>query len=366
MRVVVVGAGAWGLPAAAELARRGHEVDLVDAHGVGNPMASSGGASRIWRLSHPDRHGVRLALRSLDAWERLEARVGAPVRLRLGLLWRGPDAGLVAEALASEGVSAAWVLPDDVGAYLPTMQPNGVPAVWQEQAGPVLADRALAAEASLFERHGGRLHIGRWVDRVEVGAEGVRAVLRDGQVLASDVAVLAPGPWAQRLLASVGVELELTPVLEQVGYFDGPPGCEGWPCVIDTDGVGLGVYGMATPGRGYKLGKDELPRLLADGDEDRSPDQELVGRLEDWVGRNLAGLTPSVRELQVCSWTNSADGWFVVDRVPDGQVVYACGDSGQGFKFSALMGEMLADLAEGATPDPDLASLSPTRFTPSA
>ncbi|MFN7151113.1 MAG: FAD-dependent oxidoreductase, partial [Microthrixaceae bacterium] len=41
--VVVVGAGAWGLPAAAELAGRGHRVTLVDRFGPANVWASSPG-----------------------------------------------------------------------------------------------------------------------------------------------------------------------------------------------------------------------------------------------------------------------------------------------------------------------------------
>jgi len=40
----------------------------------------------------------------------------------------------------------------------------------------------------------------------------------------------------------------------------------------------------------------------------------------------------------------------------------ACGDSGEGFKYSALMGEVLADLAEGDAPDDDVAALSLERF----
>ena len=59
------------------------------------------------------------------------------------------------------------------------------------------------------------------------------------------------------------------------------------------------------------------------------------------------------------------DGRFVIDRLPDG-VVIACGDGGEGFKFSALMGLVLADLAEGRTPDADVATFAlagrPTRF----
>ena len=70
-RIVVVGAGAWGLPAAAELAHRGHDVTLVDRHGVGNLLSSSAGPTRLWRLSHPDTVRVRLAQRSVAAMDRL-------------------------------------------------------------------------------------------------------------------------------------------------------------------------------------------------------------------------------------------------------------------------------------------------------
>ena len=366
MRVVVVGAGAWGLPAAAELARRGHQVDLLDGYGVGNAMASSGGASRIWRLSHGDRHGVRLGLRAVEAWHRLEERADAEILLRRGLLWRGPDAGLIAEALASEGVAAVWVQPDDVAAFVPTLRSNGVPAVWQDQAGPVLVPRAQQAQLGVLERHGGRVSTGRWVERVDVRPDGVHAALRDGGSFEADVAVLAPGPWAAQLLASVGLNLDLHPVLEQVGYFlgqDGTTDWTGWPCVVDTEPDSFGVYGMATPGLGYKLGWDSPLRDLAVGDDDREPSPQVVAHLERWAAENLPGLAPTVVSSQVCSWTDSADGWFVVDRLHGGQVVVACGDSGQGFKFSALMGEMLADLAEGATPDADLAALSAARFT---
>ena len=76
MRCVVVGAGAWGLPAAAELARRGHRVTLVDRYGPANLLSSSPGPTRLWRLTHPDAVRVRLALRSLEAMERLSSLAG--------------------------------------------------------------------------------------------------------------------------------------------------------------------------------------------------------------------------------------------------------------------------------------------------
>src|SRR3954452_1706408 len=91
MRCVVVGAGAWGLPAAAELAGRGHDVLVVDRHGIANRLSSSPGPTRLWRLTHPDAVRVRLAQRSVQAMERLASRSGRTVYLRRGLLWRDDE-----------------------------------------------------------------------------------------------------------------------------------------------------------------------------------------------------------------------------------------------------------------------------------
>jgi sarcosine oxidase len=53
-----------------------------------------------------------------------------------------------------------------------------------------------------------------------------------------------------------------------------------------------------------------------------------------------------------CVYDNSIDTDFVLDRV--GNLVVGCGTSGHGFKFGPLLGELLADLADGTTPPIDL------------
>ena len=84
MRVVVVGTGVMGLSAAATLARRGHQVVALDRFGVGNPSSSSPGATRIWRMAHPDRTRVRLALWTKELWRDLESAPVEPSSLSAG------------------------------------------------------------------------------------------------------------------------------------------------------------------------------------------------------------------------------------------------------------------------------------------
>ncbi len=362
-RVAVVGAGAWGLPAAAELARRGHQVTVVDAHGVGNGLGSSAGATRLWRLAHPDRLRVRLAQRAVLAWERLERDSGRPLLLRRGLFWRGETATCVAAALTAEGVDHAWVDSPDVGRFFPGLRPNGQPGCWQAEAGPVLAAAALAVQLARLTGAGGSVLEGRWVTQVVPSPSGVRLLLADNEPLDVDAVVVAAGPWTRELLPSLGVDLQLEPVLEQVAYVDGAPGWVDLPCLYDGPlGGEPGLYAMPTPGLGYKIGLDRPLRPFGFDDDDRTPDPGIDVAIAARVARDFAALQPSVRWSQVCSWTDSPDGRFVVDALHDGRVVLACGDSGEGFKFSALLGEVLADRVEGLAPDADLATFGLARF----
>jgi sarcosine oxidase len=370
MRVVVVGAGAWGLPAAAELARRGHRVTLLDRFGPANDLSSSPGPTRLWRLTHPDAVRVRLALRSVEAMERLERLTGTTVHLRRGLLWRdGEGLAEVEEAFVGEGVPHEVVDAADVGRRMPGLRPDGRAAVWCDVAGPVLAAASLRAQLGLFEAAGGTLERVR-VRAVHTVAAGVRVELEDGATRPADVAVLAPGPGARGLLDGLGVLLALRPRLEQVVHFGDPAdrsATDAFACLVDRphrtdDGSEVpNLYAMPTPGRGYKVGVDRALRDLVEGDVDRTPSESTTAEITGIVRRDLTGVRPQPLDAQVCSWTESPDGRFVLDTLPGG-VVLACGDSGEGFKFSALMGLVLADLAEGRTPDADVVAFSLARF----
>jgi len=59
--IVVVGAGITGVATARSLAQTGRGVVLIEQFGLGHDRGSSHGASRIFRLSYPDPHHVRLA-----------------------------------------------------------------------------------------------------------------------------------------------------------------------------------------------------------------------------------------------------------------------------------------------------------------
>jgi len=66
---------------------------------------------------------------------------------------------------------------------------------------------------------------------------------------------------------------------------------------------------------------------------------------------------------ETCLYTMTPDEHFVIDKHPDfSQVTLAAGFSGHGFKFTSVLGEVLAELATGGTPGYDLGLFSARRF----
>jgi glycine/D-amino acid oxidase-like deaminating enzyme len=61
------------------------------------------------------------------------------------------------------------------------------------------------------------------------------------------------------------------------------------------------------------------------------------------------------------------DGIYIVERHPlHAQVVYACGFSGTGYKFSPVIGEILSDLVTGSATTFDTSMFASGRFADGA
>jgi sarcosine oxidase len=366
VRVVVVGAGAWGFPTAAELVRRGHDVTLVDRYGPGNPLSSSGGPTRLWRVADPDPAAVRLGRRAVAAAERLEARVGRPVRTATGLLWRDTTASLrqIRESVAAEDVMHTEVPAADVAAFFPGLRPDGRDALWFPEAGALLAAEALAAYAELFARGGGVAWFESVVTCVRATTSGASVTLDDDRTVDADAVVVCAGPGTPGLLPGIGLDVPLRSFLEQVvhlGAAGGSSASDSLPCLFDGPvGDEAGIYAMPTPGVGYKIGIDAPLRELLPGDVDRTPHPERTRAIVARADRILPAPGREVVDELVCCWTDSPDGWFAIDRLDS--VVVACGDSGKGFKYSPAIGEILADLVEDRQVDADVEAMSARRF----
>ena len=347
--VAVVGAGLLGSATARALGARGVQTVALEQFDLGHARGSSHGATRIFRLSHPDPGSVRMAVGAQRAWARLQEDAGEQLLVRTGGLDAGPGADQCAAALADCNVEHAWLAASDVRDRFPGIAVlPGERMLFQPDGGVCLAGRTVAALQRLAERDGVAIRARSPVTGIE--PRGDRVVLRTpaGEISAG-VAVITAGPWSERLLAgALGRTPRMTATLQQVRYFaPREPGGER-PTFIEWRPEGLVWYAVPMVGDapGVKVAAHARGRAVDPRD---GPFDEIDPALEDqtarYVRERLPGLDPAGFAPETCLYTMTADEDFVLDR--EGPIVVGGGCSGQAFKFGPLIGDMLAGLALG-------------------
>lgn len=350
LRVVVVGAGAFGGWTALHLRRAGAEVTLVDAWGPGNARASSGGETRVIRTIYgPARHNVEMAARALTLWSEWDD--GGQFYTRTGVLWlTGMDDSYVRESLPflrDLQLEYEELEPAVAAKRWPQIRFDGVRKIYFErQGGYLLARRACDAVARELVRIGGTY---RQAAVASVRADGRRPDVRfsDGSTLAADRYVFACGPWLGRLFPDV-IGWRVRSTRQEVFYFGTPAGDERFveshlPVWVDLTGRFL--YGI--PGnlhRGFKVADDSRGPEFDPTDGDRTPSPDVERTLRAFVSGRFPALQDApVLGAEVCQYEESPDGQFIVDRHPAMPDVWiAGGGSGHGYKMGPALGEMLA------------------------
>ncbi|HXG59345.1 MAG TPA: FAD-dependent oxidoreductase, partial [Thermoanaerobaculia bacterium] len=209
VRVVVVGAGAFGGWTALHLRNLGAQVTLVDAFGAGNSRSSSGGETRVIRAVYgADRIYVEMVKRSYELWETIASPAGEPLYIETGALWmhRGDDAYLRSSLpiLNELGFPVDSLPIDEARRRWPQIDFRGVRSAWLERrAGALSARRCCAVVRDAFVKGGGAYRIAH-AEPGPLRDGRMRAVrLGDGTTIEADAYVFACGPWLGRLFPDV-------------------------------------------------------------------------------------------------------------------------------------------------------------------
>ncbi len=363
-RVAVVGAGAFGGWTALHLARRGARVTLIDAWGPGNSRASSGGETRIIRATYgPDPVYVEMVARSLRLWREFQERSKRQVYRRTGVLWMAGQDDQYEKAalplLRGAGLAIEELTRAEAAARYPQISFEGVAwAIFEKDAGYLLARRACQAVLETFQEEGGEYRVAAATPG-PIGAGGMGPLsLSDGGSLAADAYVFACGPWLGGLFPD-RIGERIRPTRQEVFFFGTPAGDprfseDRMPVWIDK-GERL-FYGI--PGnewRGLKVGDDTRGAVFDPTAGDRTPSAEALRTARAYLELRFPALKGApLLESRVCQYENSPDLRFIIDRHPQAANAFiAGGGSGHGFKHGPAVGERVADLVlSGKAPDP--------------
>jgi len=336
--VVVIGAGAMGSATAWQLARRGRSVALVEQFEAGHHRGSSHGATRIFRLAYRDPTYVRLAVEALDAWRVLEAASGVSLLEQSGQLDHGAPVAVeeIGANLEAAGFAAEQLTPAQAQARWPGMRFDRA-VVHSPDGGRIFAERTVAQLQRLCAGLGAELSFDEPVLGVEPTDDGV-VVRTEGRTIAAQVAVVAAGSWVREVVPA-GIALPAVTVSHEVPtHFRPRDRSLRWPSFVHylDDAAGaltFGAYGLETPGEGVKVGV-----------EDAASAEVVTDYVREWH----PGLVPEPVSSAQCLFTNLPDEHFVLER--HGPIVVCSPCSGHGFKFTPVIGALVADLCDGLAP----------------
>ncbi len=357
MKSIVVGGGIMGLSAARALKQAGHDVVLIEQGALPHPRGSSVDQHRLIRYPYGAQRGyTRMVRHAYHAWKRLwhdlkmtlYAETGTLVLSGAGDGW----AKACTETLAAEDVEHLAFDAESVSGRWPMLKGEGIEdAFFCPSGGVLFAEAIVAALSSYLRERGVTLLTNTAV--VAMDAEKGTVMLRDKTVLQADHVLVTAGPWTSKLLP------DLAPVARpsrQVVVYLQPPAdlAAAWyqaPMILEI-GQSKGFYlvppritrdGMRT---GLKISDHSFgPTADPDGDRTATPDEieAILAKARHRIG-DLAQYR--VAQSKVCFYDVEADEKFQFRQLgPRGSAF--CGTSGHGFKFGALIGELLADALTG-------------------
>jgi sarcosine oxidase len=324
--VVVVGAGVMGLAAARALKRAGREPVVLERFRIGHTHGSSHGATRIFRLAYVEPDWVRLAQEALPLWRELEAESGETLLDFTGLVDLPLELDRLVATLEATG-TAYEVLTAAELEHRFGLATNCCKAVFQPDAGVVLADRALRA-------FGLGLDIREETAARRLLSDGVET---DDGLIEAETVVVAAGGWARELLATAGIDLPVRPTRETVAYFEVGRTV---PSVIDYRN--RETYALTAGDGVLKVGVHRTGPPT-DPDDAGEPDPEIVDFATGWARRSYRLADADPTRVETCIYTNTDDTDFVLER--HGSIVVCSACSGHGFKFAPAVGARVAALA---------------------
>jgi sarcosine oxidase len=370
--VAVVGLGAMGSAALYHLASREQRVIGIERATPGHSGGSSHGESRIIRMAyfeHPSY--VPLLRKAYENWRALERATGVALMTITGILEAGiPGCDVFERSLES---SKLHDLPHEVltareiNARFPAFTlPPDWKGVLQPDGGFLRPERAIDTHVGAALALGAEVRTGCVVSSLESVGGGVRLALADGTMIEAGTAIVSAGAWIGELFPELASCLTLT--RQPLVWFE-----PARPDLVSPDRLPVFlfeteddiVYGFPDfAGTGVKAASHRHGCVLPYADAAR-PDADATdsARVGDALCRYVPAAAGPVRNLKTCIYTNTPDEDFILDRhAAYPQIILASPCSGHGFKFSSIIGEILADLAIDGATQHDISRFHLSRF----
>jgi len=377
---IVLGLGAMGAAATYQLARRGARVLGIDRYAPPHEFGSTHGDTRITRIACGEGPEYSaFAARSHDIWRELEGETGLDLLTQNGFLAisgagnRSANHGVAqfldATVAAARSAGVSYEILD--GATLRQRYPalnvaDGDQAYHDTVGGFARPENCVTAQLRAAVARGAELRLGETVLSF-VQHDGSVSVVTNKQTYNASQLIVAAGAWLPAMLKpALAANFMVTRQVlywfrarSEAAHAEFSP--ERFPVYIWQLPAPQSIYGFPATGgldEGVKLATEQYDVATTPDSVSRSvPAEEVRAMYETYVEPFFPGLSPVCVRSKTCLYTWVDKARFIIDRHPDSdRVIVASPCSGHGFKHSAGVGELLAEMVTiGRKPDPRFA-----------
>jgi glycine/D-amino acid oxidase-like deaminating enzyme len=359
--VIVVGAGINGVTAAIELKKRGHTVVLVDPGPLPHPLAASTDISKAVRAAYgTDEDYTLLAERSIRLWRDWNKEFGVELYHEVGVMFvrrrEMKPADFEYESfkiLERRGHKIERMNSARLWKRFPAWNPELYrDGILELAAGHVESSRVVGILSERAKSAGVGLREGAKFSELDEGDDRVKGiVLDDGQRISGDVVVMAVGAWTPYVLPFTQKFFRATgqPVFHLKPRQPDLFASQRFP-VFGADISTTGYYGFPVSREGVvKIANHGPGREMSPESTERVVTSEEEKNLREFLSSTFPALADApIVYSRVCMYCDTDDGHFWIAPDPERRgLIVATGDSGHGFKFAPVLGEIIADAVEG-------------------
>jgi glycine/D-amino acid oxidase-like deaminating enzyme len=358
---IVVGAGISGVTAAIELKKRGHTVVLVDPGPLPHPLAASTDISKAVRAAYgTDEDYTLLAERSIRLWRDWNKEFGVELYHEVGVMFvrrrEMKPADFEYESfkiLERRGHKIERMNSARLWKRFPAWNPELYrDGILELAAGHVESSRVVGILSERAKSVGVGLREGAKFSELDEGDDRVKGiVLDDGQRISGDIVVMAVGAWTPYVLPFTQKFFRATgqPVFHLKPRQPDLFASQRFP-VFGADISTTGYYGFPVSREGVvKIANHGPGREMSPESTERVVTSEEEKNLREFLSSTFPALADApIVYSRVCMYCDTDDGHFWIAPDPERRgLIVATGDSGHGFKFAPVLGEIIADAVEG-------------------
>jgi monomeric sarcosine oxidase len=352
---IIIGGGAMGSATAYWLSKYQDSVMMLDQFDLLHHNGSSHGMSRVIRKTYDLPHFAVMMDEAYTLWENIQKETGKNVYTKTGGLNLGPESqkdlqhtiriskerGFEHEVLDSNQLQERYPAFNCDDDYL---------GVYQAETGILNASSAVEMLQTQASHQGADLRGNQAVTRIRTTGDTIRVECGDKSYETKNV-VISAGVWLNEHLRQFDLRVAVEAWKLTFAYWKTlkpewyTP--EKFPVFIhwaDEINYGFPIHERPDFVKIAPHITEKIPKL-SDYDNNNSVNHDLLDEMKRFVSKRFNQLEAVPQYAETCLYTMTKDENFIMDRLPDNdQIFVAGGFSGHGFKFTPLIGKLMADM----------------------